>query len=313
MLYLAAISVITSLLVHPCYCTANPNNLFNLVGKDVTFSQQQSPSYHQVTVTRQEMCFSHCQHDKSTQQCLSFAVQTIEKSKHTCSFFNATYSSYQTLVSVPGTLLYSKYFIPGDCMDWYRSGARKNGIYTIFINGKHPTEVKCKLKTLSGWTVIQRRVISNNTSSFMRTWDNYKNGFGELLAGNFWLGNENLHLLTSGTTKYELMLTVEYIEDAAAENDFYHYNSFKVSSEEDDYRLVLGESLMEQKDILKDFRDQPFATLDRSATDTRGCVFRHLSGWWYNYICGSPIITAPSSIHDDGEAWNSMMIRPAQE
>lgn len=45
-----------------------------------------------------------------------------------------------------------------------------------------------------GWTVIQRRI--NGTVDFYRGWNDYKNGFGDLLT-EFWLGNEKIHQLTS--------------------------------------------------------------------------------------------------------------------
>ena len=315
MLHLLA-AFTTSLLVH-CYYCSNPNNLFNLVARDVTFSQQQTPAYHQVSVAHQEMCFSHCQlGDSSTsptpQRCSSFAVQTIKKSQHICSFFNVTYSPYQNLVASPSTLLYSKYFLATDCTDWFKSGSRESGIYTILINGNRPINVKCRMRKGSGWTLIMRREVSDHTSSFMRTWNNYRGGFGKPESGDYWIGNENLHLLTSISTKYELAVKIKY--DGDADNEWYYYDSFKVSSEKDSYRLVLGEPLNNGKDILQDFRGQPFATMDRAAKTTRNCVEKNKSGWWYaSGKCGSLIVTAPTSQHGHGVKLNKMKIRPAAQ
>ncbi|KAK3587898.1 hypothetical protein CHS0354_014410 [Potamilus streckersoni] len=44
-----------------------------------------------------------------------------------------------------------------------------------------------------GWTVFQRRV--DGTVNFARGWTEYQVGFGNL-KGKFWLGNQQLHLLT---------------------------------------------------------------------------------------------------------------------
>ena len=48
-----------------------------------------------------------------------------------------------------------------------------------------------------GWTVIQRRM---SDTDFYKTWQEYKDGFGDLNE-NFWLGNDNIHTL-SGSGKY---------------------------------------------------------------------------------------------------------------
>ena len=42
--------------------------------------------------------------------------------------------------------------------------------------------------------VIQRR--EDGTVDFLREWKDYKHGFGNV-AGEYWLGNEKIHLLTN--------------------------------------------------------------------------------------------------------------------
>lgn len=56
-----------------------------------------------------------------------------------------------------------------------------------------------------GWTVIQRR--QDGSVDFNRTWKEYKEGFGDL-NGEFWLGNENIHKLTS-QGDYSLRIDLE--------------------------------------------------------------------------------------------------------
>lgn len=56
-----------------------------------------------------------------------------------------------------------------------------------------------------GWTVIQRR--QDGSVDFNRTWNEYKEGFGDL-SGEFWLGNENIHKITS-QGDYSLRIDLE--------------------------------------------------------------------------------------------------------
>lgn len=56
-----------------------------------------------------------------------------------------------------------------------------------------------------GWTVIQRR--QDGSVDFNRTWNEYKEGFGDL-HGEFWLGNENIHKMTN-QGDYSLRIDLE--------------------------------------------------------------------------------------------------------
>ena len=61
-----------------------------------------------------------------------------------------------------------------------------------------------------GWLVWLRRV--DGSVLFNRTWVEYVAGFGES-GGNYWLGLENLHLITGTGKKYKL-----YLENAIFES-----------------------------------------------------------------------------------------------
>lgn len=70
---------------------------------------------------------------------------------------------------------------------------------------------------------------------FYRDWATYKAGFGNL-EGEFWLGNDLIHLLTKdGNMKLR-------VELSDFENNTYvvEYDSFIVADEGDKYRLTLG-------------------------------------------------------------------------
>ncbi|KAK0060507.1 BpsFReDn9, partial [Biomphalaria pfeifferi] len=91
------------------------------------------------------------------------------------------------------------------CQDVFEQGAmRFRGDYYIMIKpagATHAFKALCKMVNNSGWTVIQKR--QDGSVDFFRTWDEYRHGFGSL-EGEFWLGNDNIHYLTS-QGEYDLM------------------------------------------------------------------------------------------------------------
>ncbi|KFV56718.1 Fibrinogen alpha chain, partial [Gavia stellata] len=79
----------------------------------------------------------------------------------------------------------------------------KSGIFKIKPAGSSKVlSVYCDQETtLGGWLLIQQRM--DGSVNFNRTWQDYKRGFGSVDGrgrGEFWLGNENIHLLTQNDT-----------------------------------------------------------------------------------------------------------------
>ena len=120
------------------------------------------------------------------------------------------------------------------CSSLYKSGERKDGLYTINPDGLGYFQVRCDMQTDGGgWTVFQRR--QDASVDFYRGWQDYKNGFGNL-NGNFWLGLDRIHRLAkSGQNVLRVDLT-DFNDHVA----YAKYGSFSVASERDDYRLDLG-------------------------------------------------------------------------
>ncbi|UYV64870.1 hypothetical protein LAZ67_3002216 [Cordylochernes scorpioides] len=80
--------------------------------------------------------------------------------------------------------------MPKDCSDLRTAGSTTNGVYTIYPHGgTRPLTVYCDMGTNGqAWIVIQRRTQINNPQNyFLRTWKEYKHGFGTY-SGEFWLG-----------------------------------------------------------------------------------------------------------------------------
>jgi len=70
---------------------------------------------------------------------------------------------------------------------------------------------------------------------FYRDWAEYKIGFGNL-TGEFWLGNDKIHRLTSSGS-YKLRVDMVAVEDGVSR--FAEYD-FRLESEGARYRLTIG-------------------------------------------------------------------------
>ncbi len=80
--------------------------------------------------------------------------------------------------------------------------------------------------------VFQRRI--DGSVDFNRRWEDYKNGFGSS-GGEFWLGNENLYIITS-QKGYELRVEMQ---EWNGTNHFITHDHFRIGDETTEYRLVV--------------------------------------------------------------------------
>ena len=168
-----------------------------------------------------------------------------------------------------------------DCAALKKSGFSSSGIYTIDPDGKGSMNVSCDMVTDGGgWTVIQRRV--DDSVDFYLEWANYKRGFGSL-TGNFWLGNDNVHrLTTNGNTMLRLDL-----EDWSGETASGVYRTFVVDDESNKYKLTItdfdysssiGGALSLQNQMFfstKDRNNLPPYVNFKSAQ-------KYTGAWWYS-------------------------------
>ncbi|XP_059164694.1 ficolin-1-like [Physella acuta] len=155
-----------------------------------------------------------------------------------------------------------------------------------------------------GWTIFQRRV--SGTVDFYRNWAEYKNGFGNFISGNFYLGNENMYLITS-KTQHELRvdLTLDGV------NYFAKYSNFSITSEADGYRLQVSGYSGTAGDGLVYHNLMKFTTYDQdNDIDTRNCAYAFHGAWWYKYCYESNLNGDWNSPTTTGVVWNGIF-RPA--
>ncbi|XP_059166071.1 ficolin-2-like [Physella acuta] len=140
-------------------------------------------------------------------------------------------------------------------------------------------EVMCDTQTDGGgWTVIQRRF--NGQTDFYRGWEEYKYGFGDVDVGEFWLGNENIHRLTS-QRRYELRVDFKFNNT----DYFAKYSRFRVYGEVEGYRLkVSGYSGNAGDSFAWAHNNQKFSTFDKdNDAGTGNCAEIYHSAWWFIY------------------------------
>ncbi|KAL3832733.1 hypothetical protein ACJMK2_024348 [Sinanodonta woodiana] len=167
--------------------------------------------------------------------------------------------------------------VPRDCVDIQLMGHNKTGIYKIYPTGTLGFSVRCDMDTNGGgWTVFQRRV--DGTVNFARGWTEYQVGFGSL-EGEFWMGNQQLHMLTSQGW-HELRVDMERTNG----HRFYaKYNVFSVARPEDRYILFVDGFSGSGGDSFSGQSGYRFSTIDSDNDGYAGhCALDFQGGWWYS-------------------------------
>ncbi|XP_063854003.1 ficolin-1-like [Scylla paramamosain] len=217
---------------------------------------------------------------------------------------------------------------PRHCKDLLDSGDSGSGLRLVYpypAQPHHRVKVYCDHTTDGGgWTVFQRRTDDAPRQDFYRTWIEYKLGFGDL-DGEFWLGLEHLHSLTS-TTLQQLKI---HMSDYEGAKRWAQYGFFHVDSAVTKYRLSVGRYSGDAGDSLGSHHTQRFSTHDQDndVHDTINCAEKFRGAWWFSSCHASNLNgyqhRGNHSSHADGinwyswHGWNyslrrtSMMIRPA--
>ncbi|KAM6895875.1 fibrinogen-like 2a [Xenentodon cancila] len=173
---------------------------------------------------------------------------------------------------------------PRDCSDYNVLEERKNGVYRVTPDPRNGTfEVFCEMESFGGgWTVIQQRL--DGSVSFNRTWAEYKKGFGNL-RGEFWLGNDHIHLLTKAK---DMILRIE-LEDFEGVREYAKYDQFYVANEYLRYRLSVsgysgtaGNAISFNKHFNHDQKFFSTPDRDNDMYPSGNCGAYYSSGWWFD-------------------------------
>ncbi|XP_012942943.1 angiopoietin-1 [Aplysia californica] len=146
---------------------------------------------------------------------------------------------------------------------------------------------------VGGWTVIQRR--DAGRVNFTRSFAEYERGFGDP-AGEHWLGNEVIHLLTL-QDDCELRVLMRDVFSGVWEA---RYSKFKVASKADNYRLHVGGYHGNASDGLSYSDKMAFSAVDAdNDASSSHCALYNGGAWWYSH-CHVSNLNGP---FDVGMVW----------
>lgn len=128
--------------------------------------------------------------------------------------------------------------------------------------------------TVDKFIVIQRRR-APYAVSFNRSWDAYKNGFGDV-RGEFWLGLEKIHHITRQPfVRFSLRIEAKLANGLAY---YAEYNNFFIGDENQNYRILsIGSAIAKTNNYFLT-NGTVFATADR---DQKYLCGSRYNGFWY--------------------------------
>ncbi|XP_013791034.1 techylectin-5B-like [Limulus polyphemus] len=127
--------------------------------------------------------------------------------------------------------------------------------------------------------LIQRRGdFGKPVENFYRTWEEYKNGFGNLTK-EFWLGND---IIFSLTNQNNMVLRVD-LEDFEGVRRYAEHDEFLIRSEIELYKMSFKTYKGDAGNSLTIHNNMMFSTKDKDNDKNSGsCAQSFKGGWWYN-------------------------------
>ena len=226
-------------------------------------------------------CFDKCV--KNFTHCEYVQYKQVTTTTWLCKLFNIISDLSNYLVSQNGEMLAQAVHENIGCEDWRARGHTESGVYWISYE-RNKFKVWCDFTgPVDSWTMIDRR--QDGSVSYNRLWQDYKEGFGDV-SGEFYLGNENIHLLTKDR---EMMV---YLQLWAFDGTKYAVGlkGFFIEDEANKYRLhagtyEFGSALFSNE--WTGINGMKFSTAD-SDNDISGnmnCGNKWKTGWWFR-SCG---------------------------
>ncbi|XP_073828513.1 ryncolin-4-like [Musca autumnalis] len=131
----------------------------------------------------------------------------------------------------------------------------------------------------SMWTTILRRM--DGSVNFFRSWAKYKTGFGNPPSGEFFIGLDKLHLLTTAAPVVELKILLKSWDN---EERYVIYDGFQIGNETEKYRIkLLGKYNGDAGDKLRGHAGLNFTTYDEDNDmyDEGNCARDWKGAWWF--------------------------------
>lgn len=115
---------------------------------------------------------------------------------------------------------------------------------------------------------------------FYVDWNDYKKGFGDP-EGEFFIGLEKLHILTTYGGAQELLVIVKDFENVSR---YAKYDLFQIGSEAEKYAIKrLGAYSGNAGDSLITHKGKKFSTFDQdNDTDQANCAKFYKGAWWFH-------------------------------
>ena len=154
----------------------------------------------------------------------------------------------------------------------------KDGMYTIYPDGQEALRVYCDMKSGGLTLIMKKRYKKTPYKDFNKSWHEYKVGFGNVFAENYWLGLEHMHKLTK-YVRTDLFVELNTVSSANVNESVFTH--FSIGPEATGYNLTM----LGKKDLnIGNFSSVPFITYDKTIGDENElksfAAYFH-AGWWF--------------------------------